>query len=151
VASFLNKASRFGLYALVSLARDPSALLTAGGIAGEFEISQNHVAKLLQQLTRAGLVHSVRGVGGGYQLARDPSTITMLEVVEALDGPLSNPCTGCSLQSPVPCGQHDVACAVHDVLGELNQTAYFTLKSITLATLARRAARPRLAYEEHPR
>jgi Rrf2 family protein len=141
VASFLNKASRFGLYALVSMARDPGALVTAASVAEDFGISQNHVAKLLQQLVRAGLVQSVRGAGGGYQLVREASTITMLDVVECLDGPLTDACTACSLRHSPRCGEVNVACAVHRVLAELNQTAYFTLKSITLATLARSAAR----------
>jgi Rrf2 family nitric oxide-sensitive transcriptional repressor len=144
LASFLNKASQYGLYALVSMARDRETWVTAGGVAKDFAISQNHVAKILQQLARAGLIHSVRGLGGGYQLAREPAVITMLEVVECLDGPLNHPCSACTLRGTARCGEVNVACAVHNVLAELDEMAYFTLKSITLATLARSLAGPGL-------
>lgn len=147
MASFLNKASRYGLYAVVSMARDPEALITAATIAQEFDISQNHVAKVLQQLSRAGLVQSVRGLRGGYQLARAPSAITMLDVVECLDGPMQGACSACTLLGTARCGERNAACAVHDVLSELNRTAFFTLKSITLATLAKSSEEPGRALE----
>jgi Rrf2 family protein len=142
VASFLNKASRYGLYALVSMARAPDERLTASAIAQTFDISENHVAKVLQQLARVGLVQSTRGVGGGYQLAEDASSITMLDVVECLDGPFTDSCATCSLRDTERCAEEEATCAVHNVLAELNQTAYYTLKSVTVQTLARDAGAP---------
>ena len=65
---FLTKASRYGLYALVQMARAPGSRVKVGDVAASFEISENHVAKVLQQLARAGLVTSARGASGGYEL-----------------------------------------------------------------------------------
>ena len=48
------------------------------------------VSKLLKQLASAGLIESFRGVNGGYRLARDPATISVADVIRAIDGPLAN-------------------------------------------------------------
>jgi len=136
---FLNKASRYGLYAATMMATRPDERVSARAIAEAFDISEHHVAKVLQQLSRARLVDSVRGVGGGYQLARPAERITMLEIVETLDGPLTQPCSTCSLRHSESCRTRNVACAVHSVLGELNMNAWSTLKSVTISALAQDA------------
>ncbi|MBX6370252.1 MAG: Rrf2 family transcriptional regulator, partial [Rhodospirillales bacterium] len=63
----LQKATRFGLYAVLELALDPTRQLSAAEIAAKYGISSNHLAKVLRDLGRAGLVDSVRGAGGGYR------------------------------------------------------------------------------------
>ena len=65
----LQKATLFGLYSILELARDPMRQLSATDIAGIYGISANHLAKVLRDLGRAGLVASVRGAGGGYRFA----------------------------------------------------------------------------------
>ena len=91
----LGKAARYGLYAAITMAERPDQLTTAGKVSRLFGVSADHVAKVLHKLARARLARSVRGVGGGYQLAVDPRKLTMLEVVEAVDGPLLPECLGC--------------------------------------------------------
>ena len=140
----LSKASRYALYAVVMMAAEPERRLTAARLATELGISDNHVAKVLQQLARARLVSATRGSGGGYRLDRSADELTMLEVVEAIDGAWTSPCATCDLSRGLPggaCRQHFATCGVHDVLAELDRRAYFTLESITVATLARRGAR----------
>ena len=138
----LSKAARFGLYAAVMMATEEEKV-TAARIARELDISEAHVAKVLQQLARARLVGSTRGHNGGYELARPAAALTMLDVVEAIDGPWQSPCTACDLNGSdqTPCSPHFAACGVHDVLAELDGRAFFTLKSVTIATLARRGKR----------
>ncbi|MGW5665492.1 RrF2 family transcriptional regulator [Streptomyces sp. NPDC003758] len=51
------------------------------------DVSASYLAKQLQALSRAGLVRSVQGKSGGYVLTREPASITVLDVVEAVDGP----------------------------------------------------------------
>ena len=133
----LNKSSRYGLYAVVMMAERPGELVSAALVAQTFAISEDHVAKVLQQLVRARLVQGVRGVGGGYRLAADPRQVTMLDVVEALEGPMQPACYGCDVH-PRDAGAcvHPVSCAISGVLEEIGQYAWSTLKSITLATLA---------------
>ena len=57
----LQKATQYGLFAVIELARDPSRQLSAIDIADKYSISSNHLAKVLRDLGRAGLVDSVRG------------------------------------------------------------------------------------------
>lgn len=61
---------------------------TVAGVAQFFQISQAHVGKVVNQLARLGFIRSIRGVGGGLELARDASEITIGEVIRAIEGPV---------------------------------------------------------------
>ncbi len=129
----LNKSTRFALYSVVELSRDPQAVVSAKEIAEKYRISEHHVAKVLQQLARVGMVRSIRGIRGGFQIARDPKEITMLDVVEVFEP--RRPENGClMLDTDEICYLHDV-CRIGAVLGEIQEQAYYTLKSISIATL----------------
>lgn len=76
-------------------------------IAKEQHIPPSFLAKIISQLSVAGLLHTSRGARGGVSLARDPKDITMLDVVEAIDGPiLLNECVadthGCKFDQACP-------------------------------------------------
>ncbi len=132
----LSKASRYALYAVVTMTAEPDARLSATEIASRFGISDHHVAKVLQQLKRARIIESFRGLGGGYQLARDPRELSMLDIVECVEGKMASACDECELHEPTGCTVQHVACGVHSVLAELRANAFYTMKSITIATLA---------------
>jgi Rrf2 family protein len=143
----LNKSSRLGLYAVVMMAERRAARVSASMVAEAFDVSEDHVAKVLQQLVRARIVTGVRGVGGGYRLAVDPRRLTMLEVVEALEGPVRPLCYGCEQRGGergATCRQR-ASCAIRGVLEEIGQYAWTTLQSVTIATLAARTAGERAA------
>jgi Rrf2 family nitric oxide-sensitive transcriptional repressor len=130
-------AARYGLYAMALMARAGRQRVTADATAQAFGISRDHVAKVLQTLVRGELVRSVRGAGGGYTLARDPEQVSMLDVVECLDGPQKSGCDACELQDHSrSCSADPVACSIQRVFSEIEDTAYYTMKSITIATLA---------------
>ena len=144
----LSKASRLGLYALTEMAHEPDAVVSASTIAERFKVSENHIAKVLQQLARSELVTSVRGVGGGYRLSRRASEVTMADVVRSIEGPLRpDNCGECPFRtSDHSCAAEASTCSVHHLLSELESHVYYTLESVTLATLARaRAASKPLA------
>lgn len=64
-------------------------------VAKEQHIPPSFLAKIISQLSIAGLLHTARGARGGVSLAREPKEITLLEVVEAIDGPIQlNECVG---------------------------------------------------------
>lgn len=76
-------------------------------VAEDQRIPPSFLAKIISQLSIAGLLHTSRGARGGVTLARDPQDITLLEVVEAIDGPIQlNECVGeendCSFESGCP-------------------------------------------------
>lgn len=84
--------------------------VAAANIAKEMIIPTDYISKVVQALSRAGLVESVPGRNGGARLARDPSELSMLEIIEAVDGPVT--LTRC-VTRPGACPR-DSYCIVHD-------------------------------------
>jgi Rrf2 family protein len=81
--------SPYAVRALAELARSGGAgPVPIGELAKRRDIPVQFLEQLFASLRRAGVLKSQRGVKGGYSFARDPSTVTVLEVVELLDGPL---------------------------------------------------------------
>ncbi|MBI5909425.1 MAG: Rrf2 family transcriptional regulator [Betaproteobacteria bacterium] len=75
----------FALRALMRLAGEPSRCFATGEIAAEFGISRNHLAKVVRDLADGGFIATQRGAGGGFSLARPAQSITLGEVVRALE------------------------------------------------------------------
>jgi len=75
----------FGLRTLMRLASEPDRSFSSGQIATEFGISRHHLVKVIGNLAEAGFVTTQRGSGGGFRLARPPQTISLGEVVRALE------------------------------------------------------------------
>ena len=88
--------------ALVELAchENDEAPIPAARIAAQRDIPDKFLVHILLQLKRAGLVRSVRGNQGGYLLARNAAQITMLDIVQAIDGPVLQPLPGEDLDGP---------------------------------------------------
>ncbi len=126
----LQKATLFALLSVLELARDPERQMSAAEIAEVYGISVNHLAKVLRELGRAGLVEAVRGVGGGYRFCGNAKRTSLYDVI-ALFGDIV------AEGSDMPGGadQTEVAQALGRVLTEVDEIAVATLKSISLATL----------------
>src|SRR5436305_4414965 len=77
----------FALRALMRLAGEPTRSFATNEIAAEFGISRNHLAKVVRDLADSGFIATQRGAGGGFSLARPAQSITLGEVVRALEGP----------------------------------------------------------------
>jgi Rrf2 family protein len=89
----ISDAASLALHTAGLLAADPSRRRPARELAATLGVSQAHLAKVLQRLAHAGLVHSVRGPAGGFVLRRRADEVTLLEVYEAVMGPLHpSPC-----------------------------------------------------------
>src|SRR5689334_5949812 len=89
----LSKKADYGLIALKHLAQHSDESISAREIAKEYRIPAELLAKVLQRLARKGILVSQHGTNGGYVLARDPSRISIVDVVEALEGPIAiTPC-----------------------------------------------------------
>src|SRR5947209_20589472 len=85
----LSKKSDYGLIALKHLAMHADESISAREIAAHYHIPAELLAKVLQKLARKGLLVSQQGTNGGYVLARDPARISIVDVVEAVEGPIS--------------------------------------------------------------
>src|SRR5271169_4380952 len=87
----LTKKADYALMAMKHLAdhaHEGTRSASAKDVADSFGIPQEALAKILQRLVKAGLLHSQHGTNGGYTLARDPGKISAFEVIRAIDGPL---------------------------------------------------------------
>jgi Rrf2 family nitric oxide-sensitive transcriptional repressor len=82
----LTSFTDFALRALMRLAGEPARIFATSEIAAEFGISRNHLAKVVRDLAGGGFITTQRGVHGGFCLARPPQSITLGEVVRALEG-----------------------------------------------------------------
>ena len=110
----LSKKADYGLIALKHLARHTEESVSAREIAAEYRIPAELLAKILQRLARKGLVVSQQGTHGGYVLGRDPAAISIVDVIEALDGPIGiTPCErGSSCEQLERCSVKDPLNAV---------------------------------------
>lgn len=127
-----TRRSDYGIRAMVCLAGSDDELVTAATIAEEMEIPQGFLHQVLQTLQRSGLVSSTPGRGGGYSLGRPPAEISVLEVLEALEGPLDR--GECSLRGG-PCRWDDV-CALHEVWSAGRDAFCAELAGSTVAEVA---------------
>jgi Rrf2 family protein len=75
----------YALRAMVQLAADAPQASTTRQIAAKTKVPSAYLAKVLQSMRRAGLIHSRRGVGGGVTLAHEPKDISLLEVIDAVE------------------------------------------------------------------
>jgi len=132
----LQKASSFALYAVLELAANPEHHLSGTEIADKYGISAHHLAKVLRDLGRAGIVEAERGVGGGYRLSANPKRLTLLDVIQIFEpvGPESSP-NGDSRSAT------DAATALRVVLDELDDHTVATFRSITISTMLKLMAR----------
>ncbi len=81
----ISKTALHALKALVELAQRPNEFQGAASVAERIGAPQNYLGKLLQTMAQEGLVFSQKGLGGGFQLAKKPSEIRLMDVVEAID------------------------------------------------------------------
>jgi Rrf2 family nitric oxide-sensitive transcriptional repressor len=126
----LQKNTRLALYSVLEFAADPSRHVAASVIAEKYGVSQHHLAKVLSELARAGIVESVRGVGGGYRFSGNVRRLTLMDVITLFEEPLQAAGTAKGDATPVDR-------ALGAVLTEVDQIAAATFKSITLATMLR--------------
>ena len=129
----LTKKADYGLIALKYLAERPNrAIMSAKDVAEAYGIPAQLLAKILQLLTKKGLLQSHAGMNGGYVLARDPREISAYEVILAIDGPFF--ITSCNKGSK-SC-ELTPSCTIKEPLARVNDTIAGVLKSISIQDLA---------------
>jgi len=122
----------YGIRALIHLANHQGSHVKAAAIGADMGIPIGFLQQVLQELQRARLVSSRSGPAGGYRLARAPEDITILEIVETLEGPIET--SECALRGG-PCRWDDV-CAMHSVWSSARAALADSLRAATLARVA---------------
>jgi Rrf2 family protein len=126
----LTKKADYGLIAMRYLAEHGRSS-SAKDVADAHGIPPELLAKILQRLVKAGLLMSQHGTNGGYTLARDPRTISALEVIRAIEGPLF--LTSC-VTTRGDC-EHTDRCTVREPLRKVSRSIEQVLGQITIFDL----------------
>jgi FeS assembly SUF system regulator len=129
----LSKLADYGIVIMTHLARRSGRHPNAAEIASEAHIPQPMASKILKALARAGLLVSQRGVKGGYGLARPAGTISVADVITALDGPIA--LTACIEDGPGECGI-EALCPARANWQRINDAIRGALDGITVAEMA---------------
>ena len=127
----VTKLTDYATVVLTALAARPDAVLSSAELAERAGLEMPTVAKLLKPLAQAGLVEGFRGTNGGYRLARAASQISLVEIVEAMEGPLGM--TECSVHAGT-CGIEQ-SCGVRANWRRINDVVADALRSVTLAQM----------------
>lgn len=127
----LSEAASLALHTAVYLGSRTDRMVSAREMASALKVSEAHLAKVLQRLAREGIVRSVRGPKGGFRLARDAHQITLLEVYEAVEGPVM--ASNCLLGQPA-CG--GVECILGGLVETLNNQVRDHLQRTTVGKTA---------------
>jgi Rrf2 family protein len=129
----LSKKADYALMAMKHLATRPDTVsASAREIAEAYDIPVELMAKVLQRLVRRGLLASHQGTRGGYRLSRSPSVITVADIIQAIDGPLT--VTACS-SDVESCGQYS-KCSIRDPLWRIKDRIVAALATCSLQEMS---------------
>jgi Rrf2 family transcriptional regulator, cysteine metabolism repressor len=134
-----SKKAEYALRAMTELAMNPNGgSLQAQELARREQISVKFLEQILRTLTKAGLLQSRRGAGGGYVLTRSPDRISLGEVLRLVDGPLDLlECAAEQEPSRCSCGSAHV-CGLRSVVVELRASLAGLFEGVTLADICTR-------------
>jgi Rrf2 family protein len=128
----LQKNTSLALYSVLEFASDPARHISAAEIADKYGVSPHHLAKVLAELARSGVVESVRGAGGGYRFTGNARRLTLMDIIEMFEEFAPSVAERATGDRPLPVDQ-----ALGAVLAEIDENAKATFRSITLVTMLR--------------
>ncbi len=131
----ITRATEYAVRTVIFLAQQPkNDIVLKKDICRTQEVTPAFLTKILQPLIKAGIVNSQRGVGGGFLLAKDPYEITMLDILQAEEGPLKlNHC----LVDTSAC-HRDAYCSAHEAWYEAQTQMAEVLKRHNIGDLVQR-------------
>lgn len=131
----VQQSSRLAIYALIELASNPDRPISGAEIGAKYRVSAHHLAKVLLILGRAGMVQSIRGVGGGYSFSGNARRITLFDIINLFEDTSSE----CKLSDPAEATPEEWT--LFDVSQEINDITMSTYNSITLKTMLKQIER----------
>ncbi len=137
----LTTKGRFAVTAMIDVALHGSdGPVTLAAVSGRQKISLSYLEQLFGKLRRSGLVESVRGPGGGYNLAKAPEALSVADIIVAVDEPID--ATQCGGQENC---KDDRRCMTHELWASLNEHIFSFLSGVTLAQLVRQQQQAEVA------
>lgn len=134
----ISKTAEYALRAMVHLAENPASPSPLQAIAASTQVPSGYLSKVMQQLVRAGLVTSLRGLGGGFTLARAASDQTVYDVVQAVD-PITR-----ILECPLKLPEHrEELCALHRRLDDVMEMVEQSFRLTSVADLLKKPTFPK--------
>jgi Rrf2 family protein len=131
---YITREADYAVRCILLLSKETDRIISAKEISKSMSIPRSFLAKILQRLSRKGIVKSTQGVSGGFQLGKKPREINLLEVIEAIQGPSAM--SVCAIDKRV-CSLSGT-CAVHPIWVELREDVEKRLKRENFAKLVRK-------------
>jgi len=135
----LSRLADYGVILAAHLAADPERQVNATVLAEETRLPRATVAKVLKNLSHAGIVHAMRGAAGGYRLARNAQAISIADVVAAIDGDIEVAECTASNSKTGKTGAHDCGrldfCSARPHLRRISQAVSGALAEVSLAEM----------------
>ena len=135
----ITRETDYAMRCVLYLSGQPDKVVMVDEISREMATPKSFLAKILQKLVKAGVVKSFRGVKGGFQLNREPGDISLLDVIEAIEGVIV--LNSCAVDSSV-CG-FSGTCGVHTVWVKLRGEVNDLMRKHTFADIAEATKRSR--------
>lgn len=130
----ITRETDYGIVLMTFMARNSGEPHSAAHLAERHNLSLPMVSKILKALAKGGLLVSQRGVKGGYSLARKPQQISVVEIIDALEGPIA--ITECTHGEPSECVHQDY-CGVSNHWSRINDAIRKALENISLWEMSR--------------
>ncbi len=127
----ISEAAALALHAMTLMASENGRIRSNRQIAEVLSVSEAHLSKVLQRLTKTGLVRSVRGPTGGFILSKKPEDVSLLQIFEVVEGPYTD--TACMFSDPRCQGR---SCILDGLLMMLDGAAKSHLEKTTLSDLS---------------
>jgi Rrf2 family iron-sulfur cluster assembly transcriptional regulator len=144
----LTTKGRFAVTAMIDVAmHSTKGPVTLAGVSERQKISLSYLEQLFGKLRRHGLVSSVRGPGGGYHLARGSDTMSVADIIIAVDEPID--ATKCGGKES--CTDDGQRCMTHELWSNLNTHVFAYLRSVTLEQLVLQQRKPDVAVMQDHR
>lgn len=130
----LTRQADYAVRLILKLVQNSSGrALSTKEIAASQEIPKSFLVKIIQTLSKAGIIKTVRGPAGGIKLVRRPSDLTLLSIVEAIEGPI---CLNVCIEGQGRCGRRG-DCSVSPVWNRVQEVLVHELESVTFSDLAK--------------
>ncbi len=127
----VTRETDYAVRCILYLAEDEDQVSNVTEVSRKMHIPKTFLAKIFQRLVKAGLVESIRGMNGGFRLARKPDAISLLDIMVAIQGPA---CINVCAVNSKKC-KRSAMCSVHPIWVELRQQVDQRLQSQTIAQL----------------